>query len=823
MRRSWFWLINGLLILLYMWAMGEETAVSLQVINGRCIAAVPERYIGIDCPNMGAGSQVGLVAAQPTRGRIELASYPPLRWLAPHTAWADLNLFSADGQPLWRQNFNQLNPNAWQTVNGGWTTRWGELRGTTSQNSLLFHQPVQADFILTSTLRRAEEEAGLLLLHPDGQTGFVFLVDGADRRGVWWEWENGRATTPLIGIPFQKPFLQQAQSLLRLLLTGHQAALLLLGIIWLIKKGTQRGTEKPQSFTESFLKTQRPSAVSPRNSAFPKEAASSHSLEKAAVVFLTLLTFALTTFIASDVLARVPHVQDSLTYLFQAQTMARGDLWAPAPILPNFFKQEFLLVQNGRWFGKYPPGYPVVLALGVLLKAPWLINPLLASLTVPLMYQLGRRLVNGRIGLLAAGLMTLSPFFLFLSGSQMAHAAELFWLILFMVCWERAVGRKKQERGETRRTRRVTQGGKNSLTNLRETLRYLCVTQCSSLWPLVAGLAAGMAFLTRQLTAVAITAPFFLLTTWTSPLPWRQRLPKGAVWLAGLLPLVALLFAYQWAVTGDPWQDPRLLYWPYDQLGFGDDVGEAPNLMNIELLDEAPGYAILWRTDPSQPPRGHTPQRGLHNILRNWETLQSDLFGWMPLFTFSFIWLAFILKRPSPTDWILLATLMSLVAAEAFYWHSGIMYGPRYLYGALPALLLLTARGAQALARWLAGRWGWWLTAIPLSLLILGNVFNTLPQYAQSYRGFNFVEGDKVAQVETAVPPDEQALIFVESPTGNWWEYGELFLGNEGSLNGRLIFARDLGTTNNLSLRALFPNHAAYRLSDGELTKLAAP
>ncbi len=790
MRRSYFWLLNGLLILLYLWAVGEETAVSLQVINGRCIAIVPERHIGIDCPQMGAGSQVGLYATQPATGRIELASYPPLRWLAPHSAWAELNLFSAGGRPLWRQTFRQMKWDEWQPASGGWFTRWGELHGNASQNALLFTEAVDGDFILTSRLRRAEDEAGLLLLHPDGQTGFVFLVNGNERRGVWWKWENGRPTTPLIGIPFQKPFLQQAQALLRLLLTGHQAALLLLGVAWFIKKaGTQRNAEETQSFTEGFLKSLRHAAASSRSSA----------LQKNAVVFLTFLTFALTTHIAGDVLARVPHVQDSLTYLFQAQILVRGELWAPAPSLPEFFEQEFLLVQDSRWFSKYPPGYPAVLALGVLLKAPWLINPLLATLTVPLLYQLGRRLYNGRLALLAAGLMTLSPFFLFLSGSQMAHAAELFWLVLFMVCWWLVVDWKKQEHRAAQRRHREAQ---------------------SIFLALVAGLAAGMAFLTRQLTAVAIVAPFFLLTTWISPLPWRDRLQKGAVWLAGLLPLVALLFAYQWAVTGDPLQDPRLLYWPYDQLGFGDDIGEAPNLMEIELLDEEPGYAVLWRTDPNQPPRGHTPQRGLHNVLRNWQALQTDLFGWVPLLTFSFLWLGFLLKRPSPTDWILLATLVSLVAAEAFYWHSGIMYGPRYLYGTLPALLLLTARGALALASWLGGRLGWWLTAVPLILLILGNVLSTLPQYAQSYRGFNFVAGDKVAMVKTAVPPNEQALIFVESPTGNWWEYGELFLGNTPWLDGRFIFARDLGDDANLSLRALYPNRRAYRFSHDQLTQL---
>ncbi len=796
MRKGGFWLLNGLLILLYVWALGEETAVSLQVSNGRCIAAVPERYIGIDCPEMGVGSQVGLYATQPTTDRVELASYAPLRWLAPHTAWADLTLYPLDGQPIWRQTFNQPNWSEWQTVSGGWATRWGELHGSASQNSLLLSEVVTDDFILTSSLRRAEDEAGLLLLNPDGQTGFVFVVDGADRRGVWWAWETGRATTPLVGIPFQKPFVEQAQTLLRLLLTGHQAALLLLGVAWVIKKkaGTQSCTEKTQSFTENLEKSLRNSAASPRNSAFQKNA----------LVFLSLLTFGLTLHIASDVLARVPHVQDSLTYLFQAQTLARGELWAPASRLPEFFEQEFLLVQDGRWFGKYPPGYPVVLALGVLLNAPWLINPLLATLTVPLLYQLGRRLFNGRIALLAAVLMTLSPFFLFLSGSQMAHAAELFWLVLFMICWWVVMeGGKKEHRVTQRRHRGAQRVG----------------------LALGAGLAAGMAFLTRQLTAVAIVTPFFLLTSWTSPLPWRSRLQKGVVWLAGLLPLVALLFAYQWAVTGDPLQDPRLLYWPYDQLGFGDDVGEAPNLLEIDLLDEEPGYAVLWRTDPSQPPRGHTPQRGLHNILHNWQALQTDLFGWLPLLTFSFLWLGFLLQRlssaaPSRLDWILLATLVLLVAAEAFYWHSGIMYGPRYLYGALPALVLLTARGAQALVHWLGGRLGWWLTAVPLALLILGNIFITLPQYAQSYRGYNFVVGDKVALVETAVPPDEKALIFVTSPTGNWWEYGELFVGNGGGVNGRLVFARDLGDEANRALLVYYPNHIPYRFDENKLYRL---
>ena len=75
-------------------------------------------------------------------------------------------------------------------------------------------------------------------------------------------------------------------------------------------------------------------------------------------------------------------------------------------------------------------------------------------------------------------------------------------------------------------------------------------------------------------------------------------------------------------------------------------------------------------------------------------------------------------------------------------------------------------------------------------------------------------------KVETAVPSNEQALIFVDSPTGNWWEYGELFLGNEGDVNGRFVFARNLGNAANQELRALYPNYTAYRLRHGNLVPL---
>ena len=190
-----------------------------------------------------------------------------------------------------------------------------------------------------------------------------------------------------------------------------------------------------------------------------------------------LFTFAIATHVAIHVLERAPHVQDSVTYLFQAQTLARGRLTAPAPPLAEaeatpHFAQEFLLVRHGRWFGKYTPGYPMLLALGVLVRAPWLVNPLLAALAVAVMFPLSKELMGDRrrqtadhvltgdrrrqtadheltddgrqstidtqktthtqitdplpTHLLLPLLLALSPFFLIMSGSLMAHTCLLY-------------------------------------------------------------------------------------------------------------------------------------------------------------------------------------------------------------------------------------------------------------------------------------------------------------------------------------------------------------------------------------------------------------
>ncbi|WP_374685857.1 hypothetical protein, partial [Promineifilum sp.] len=665
--------------------------------------------------------------------------------------------------------------------------------------------------------------------------GWVFVVDATTRQGVWWTWA-GEPLTPLQGIPLDRPLVAQGQALLRQALRGSLGALLLLATGWVIGRLLAADQERG-GFQASWNKFGDGAHLVIRRRAFPA---------RLILVGLTLVSFGLALHVALNVLEGVPHVQDSVTYLFQAQTMAGGALAAPAPPLAEagsttHFAQEFLLVRDGRWFGKYPPGYPALLALGVRAGAPWLVNPLLAVLTIPLVYVLAQLAYTKNEGrraapFLAALLLAISPFFLLMSGSLMIHAAELFWTLLFMVAWVKGLARRqpandKQQASVTRGLqaagyRKSPAGGQSVASS-----RWVAPGSRPALaWSIVAGAALGMLFLTRQFTAATVGLSFgmgwYILTfrnnrATQQPLagayppttnganaPSLPRSPAPLLFLATLLPFLLALPLYQAALTGDARTDPRLLYWPYDRVGFGPTVGEPENVFTLTVTEPP---AVVWRMDSSQPPRGHTPSRGLYNLGRNLTALEDDLFGWPALLTLGFLWLALLLRRPAAGDWVLLLVALAVAGGYVAYWGAGIAYGPRYFYAALPALVILSARGISALAE-VGGR----RPAVFLLLALLAYNFFHLPGRFEAYRGYNFISAAPRAAVEAAV--ERPALVFVTASDVDWWEYGAFFSGNTPWLDGPVVYARDRGPAENARLQAYFPDRAAYLWRDGQLT-----
>lgn len=71
---------------------------------------------------------------------------------------------------------------------------------------------------------------------------------------------------------------------------------------------------------------------------------------------------------------------------------------------------------------------------------------------------------------------------------------------------------------------------------------------------------------------------------------------------------------------------------------------------------------------------------------------------------------------------------------------------------------------------------------------------------------------------DTAV--DGKALVFIGNEAANWWKYGRFFSGNTPWLDGRIVYARDLGDEENDRLLPYCPDYHPYRWQDGHLYSL---
>jgi 4-amino-4-deoxy-L-arabinose transferase-like glycosyltransferase len=285
------------------------------------------------------------------------------------------------------------------------------------------------------------------------------------------------------------------------------------------------------------------------------------------------LAAVLMAYMAADlVFERVPHLEDEMAYVWQAEAAAKGQLSIPSPPLAKSVFTPFVVDYEGQRFGKYPPGWPVLLALGVLAGGRAWVNPLLAGLAVWLTYRLGQKIFDQRIALLAAFLTLTSPFFLLNSGSLLSHPWSLALSLTLALVW------------------------------LDLFLQDAAPPVPAWMLTGVAGLSLGLLALTRPLTALGVGLPFFvhgLVLLWRGAPQTRRR-----VLVIGLLALAvaALIPLWQFAVTGDPLLNPYTLWWKYDKVGFGEGFGRQEG-----------GHSLYW---------------AWVNLRNSLKAGQADLFGW---------------------------------------------------------------------------------------------------------------------------------------------------------------------------------------------------
>ncbi len=361
----------------------------------------------------------------------------------------------------------------------------------------------------------------------------------------------------------------------------------------------------------------------------------------------------------------IPAVSDEAIYLWQARLLASGELTAPAPPHPGAFKLPGLLVHDGKRLSQYPIGYPLALAPWVRAGIPWALNVLLAGLSVLLYHGLARRIDGRGAAWVGTLLLSLSPYFVSVSTLFLGHTLTLFLTLVLLVALRR----------------REVAGG-------------------SARWAACAGAAVGYALNVSPFVAVPM-----LLVAFERGLAARRARPlRRREVLAFALPILAggaLFCGVNLATTGSPWR-PAYYLQSWVRAGFGEGIGRRVPMPSEEGRIE------------------FSPRDALSLTGVRLASLNKSLFGWpVSSLAFAIGYLVYAGARrrarsgrgertamnedPARDRWDrpLLLLFLGTLAVYFFWYHHGLlgeMMGPRYLFGALPTVVVFTARGVAGFA-----------------------------------------------------------------------------------------------------------------------------
>ena len=414
--------------------------------------------------------------------------------------------------------------------------------------------------------------------------------------------------------------------------------------------------------------------------------------------------FALYAIVASTVFSRVPISVDELVQLVQAKTFAAGRLWKPASETPEFYSVLNMVDANGRYYGQFPPGGPAMLALGVLLHAPWLVGPACGTIAVAAFWWY-LRIVETRRGVAigAVVLFALSPFAVFMSGSHMNHVPTLMWLMIAIAAMARVM-----------------------------------TSDVPVPWfALLSGAALGCAATIRPVDALAYALPagvWYLAKALGNRARWRDALASG-------VGLAIQLCAMMWVnahTTGKPLLFGYQVLW-----GRSHDLG----------FHRAP-----WGL-------AHTPVRGVELINLYFLRLQTYLFEASVPSLVPCLGALYLTRRLDRFDRYLLSTAVLLVALYFAYWHDGFLFGPRFVFPLLPVLALWTARFPGLVRERFGAGVGYRITWYGLVVAGVLAVFVSVPARAREYaHSFVPMRLDYVGAARKAGV--DSALIFVRESWG---------------------------------------------------------
>lgn len=436
-----------------------------------------------------------------------------------------------------------------------------------------------------------------------------------------------------------------------------------------------------------------------------------------ATLSLAVLATAFSVWTAIEVLGGLPHQIDEVVDLLQARWLLDGEVAPVATTIQEHLRIPFTYLADGRWVGHYPVGWPAVLAIGLAVGAPHLVNSVLGAIFILLVFLVGREMDDDLTGLAAAVLATLSPLIRLLSASMFPHLACA--VLVTLAVWLLMKARNRS----------------------------------GWWWGAGAGLAMGCCLAVRPMTAVAVSLVLGGWLVQQALATERSRSTWATMGFAVAAGLVASLptLAHNAAVTGNAFSLPYSLttgamYHP-SLIPFG-----LRNLDGILLATSSSLFGWGWPVAIG----------GLASAL-----------------SLAFIAVPFLLRRSRPEDVLLLVLLLVVALGHLPTRAHGLHgYGARYAVDVAACLILLSARGFRELARWARPSRIAVGTVAAIFLVLNLSTLVVLPTRLNLYRGYYDVTGSLERQVEDAGLTE--AVILVDGGDWKPWAEGARLMTGPG-------------------------------------------
>jgi 4-amino-4-deoxy-L-arabinose transferase-like glycosyltransferase len=747
-----FFLVNAVLLTGYFWSRGGQTVRVRVEARGNHFAAFVDGELK-SAATFEAPAKGGVALAVLNTGAIPSLPEPRgIDWVRVTDLQTGDVLFADDFSPGYEQRW---------TVAGPWRNDGGVV-GIPGDGTLLL--PADwTDYAVDVQLKNVVG-AAVLVRAQDSKTGVVFSLRPFRQQDTGLALINGDkvVTTAPSGLVIPGRG-ETIKSMVAMVLRPYFTIFLLLsigfGAVTVLQFVPFERVRVPRSTDDGLP---------------PIVAASMSKLPWLAAGAVAAGAFGVALFLMRSYTQSMPHVQDSVTYVFQAKMLASGRLFGHPPPVPQVFDFEtppFLIVQSGKWASVYSFGHSLALAVGAWFGAMWVVPPLLGAGCIALTYAIGQKAYNARVGLLATVLMASSPFFFMTASEFMSHNTTTFY-ILASLFFLMIAGRRPL------------------------------------LYGALGGLFFGLAFNARQLEAATLVLPFAALLL--SPLVRSEdrRMAArqiGAFVAAGLVMFVVYLL-YNYVTRGDIFDTGYAAAGFKNHIGFGGEHSVAMGIAN-EQVQMALLVPLL---------NGWPIWAGLGFVLLPFVLATRKLWDWFFLSCAVLLIGVYTLYighgiMYGPRYWYPAAPFLMLLAAR------GADRAATVIAGAAHSLRSIFTRSAARPAVWAGVLVVYILVAVLVRSSIKGWLLSEdnlvsadfVPGNAVSLKSFNQTDDRLITLIDGAHL--KNALVLVE-PCTIWSCYGSVFWLNSPSLHGDVVIARDLAA-HRPELFAAYPDRNVYLAS----------